>query len=192
MSDTRDRVLDAAERLVQTMGFNWFSYADIASELAIRKASVHHHFATKAELGRAMIARYSESFAAALDAIGRARVDAATKLTRYAKLYETVLRDNRLCLCAVLAAEYGSLPAPMQAEIRRFFDRNEHWLAKVIEEGRQAKTITINGSPIDVARMLLSSLEGAMLVARPYGDAKRFAAAAALVVSGLRTVGKST
>src|SRR5262245_5278787 len=117
-SDTAVRMLDAAERLVQTMGFNWFSYADIAAELGIRKASLHHHFATKADLGSALLQRYTERFDAALQAIDDSNCDAAAKLRRYTRLYEEVLRGERICLCGMLAAEYGSLPPQMQGEIR--------------------------------------------------------------------------
>ena len=67
-SDTADRILDVAERLVQMLGFNGFSYADIAAELKITKASLHYHFATKAELGARLIARYQGRFQAALAA----------------------------------------------------------------------------------------------------------------------------
>ena len=59
---TTTRILDVAERLVQTRGFNGFSYADIAVQLGITKASLHYHFATKAELGRTLIARYTGAF----------------------------------------------------------------------------------------------------------------------------------
>ena len=55
--DTAARILDVAERLVQTRGFNGFSYADVASELDVTKASLHYHFPGKAELGQALIAR---------------------------------------------------------------------------------------------------------------------------------------
>ena len=61
-SDTAARILDVAERLVQLRGFNGFSYADIAAELHITKASLHYHYAGKAELGRALIERYAERF----------------------------------------------------------------------------------------------------------------------------------
>ena len=54
---TRSRILDVAEQLVQTRGFNGFSYADISAELGITKASLHYHFATKAEHGRTLVAR---------------------------------------------------------------------------------------------------------------------------------------
>ena len=56
---TAERILDVAERLVQSRGYNGFSYADVAAELGITKASLHYHFAGKAELGEALIARYT-------------------------------------------------------------------------------------------------------------------------------------
>ena len=73
-SDTRTEILDAAERLVQQRGFNAFSYADIARELGVTKASLHYHFAGKAELGRALIERYTERFGEALAAAATADV----------------------------------------------------------------------------------------------------------------------
>ena len=54
---------------MQTCGFNGFSYADIAAELGITKASLHYHFQSKAELGDALIARYARRFADALSGI---------------------------------------------------------------------------------------------------------------------------
>ncbi len=61
-ADTRTAILDAAERLVQTRGFNGFSYADVSSELGLTTAALHYHFAGKAELGLALITRYAERF----------------------------------------------------------------------------------------------------------------------------------
>ena len=61
---TASRVLDVAERLVQVRGFNGFSYADIAAELHITKASLHYHFATKADLGEALVMCISAAMSA--------------------------------------------------------------------------------------------------------------------------------
>jgi len=187
MESTATRMLDSAEKLVQTMGFNWFSYADIAQELGVRKASLHHHFTTKGDLGLALIERYIRQFQRALEEIDARQVDAAAKLAHYAKLYEDVLRGKRLCLCGMLAAEYGSLPEPMQAGIRRFFDFNEAWLAQIVTQGRRSGEFHLQGSARDVARMLMSSLEGSLLVARPYDDVERFAASASQIIASLRT-----
>src|SRR6476660_6381990 len=65
-SGTAERVLDIAERLMQIRGFNNFSYADIATELGITKASLHYHYPGKAELGQALITRYTRRFNEAL------------------------------------------------------------------------------------------------------------------------------
>src|SRR5271167_2084057 len=99
MGNTRTRILDVAERLVQVRGFNGFSYADVAAELSITKASLHYHFPTKAELGRALVARYREAFVSALTTIDAEERTATRKLARYAQLYAAVLSDERMCLC---------------------------------------------------------------------------------------------
>src|SRR6266851_3631211 len=95
-------ILDVAERLAQTRGYNGFSYADIAAELGVTKASLHYHFPSKAELGRALIERYHGLFCAALDAIDRQTKPPQEKLKRYVGLYDAVLSNERMCLCGML------------------------------------------------------------------------------------------
>ena len=183
--DTAQRILDVAERLVQTQGFNGFSYADIAAELGITKASLHYHFVTKAALGSALITRYGAEFGRALEEIDQSAVDAREKLRRYAGLYADVLRQHRMCLCGMLAADYTTLPAAMRAGVKEFFDLNESWLARIFEEGRKQGALRFRSSPLDSARLLLGSLEGAMLVARSYGDPERFTSAAQRLLAEL-------
>src|SRR5207244_7894292 len=109
--DTATQILDVAERLAQSRGFNGFSYADVAAELHLTKAALHYHFAGKAELGEALIDRYSARFAAALDT---SAIGAPAKLKGYANLYLDVLRNKGMCLCGMLAAEYQTLPVRMR------------------------------------------------------------------------------
>jgi TetR/AcrR family transcriptional repressor of nem operon len=185
MDATRTRILDVAERLVQTRGFNGFSYADIAAEVGITKASLHYHFATKAELGRMLVERYSEAFTAALAAIAAGPPDAQQRLRDYVRLYTDVLADQRMCLCGMVAAEYGTLPPQMQEAIRAFFEINEGWLTAQIEQGVHAGRLSPRLTPRDSARMLVGALEGEMLVARAYGDPSRFETASKLLLAQL-------
>ena len=182
-STTATRVLEVAERLAQTRGFNGFSYADIAAELEITKASLHYHFASKAELGRALILEYTRKFVAAIGAIAPA--DAPNALRRYVRLYEGVLVRDRMCLCGMLAAEYSTLPPEMQSELKRFFEANESWLEGVLQGGRAAGALRFEGSALEAARSLTAGLEGAMLLARCYGEPKRFTSAAGLLLATL-------
>src|SRR5579863_2328216 len=98
-------ILDVAERLAQTRGYNGFSYADIAAELGVTKASLHYHFPSKAELGRALIERYRNVFGQALESIDLKTANPQEKLREYVELYNSVLNNERMCLCGMLAAE---------------------------------------------------------------------------------------
>lgn len=184
-ADTAQRILDIAERLVQTRGFNGFSYADIAESLGVTKASLHYHFPAKADLGKRLIERYEENFQAALAAIDAAGIDAHAKLRRYVEIYSGVLQQNRMCLCGMLAAEFATLPKPMRDEMRGFFDANERWLIGVLEQGKKKKEVRFAGPAVEVARALVGSLEGAMMLARSYGEAGRFQSVAERLLADL-------
>jgi TetR/AcrR family transcriptional regulator, transcriptional repressor for nem operon len=175
---TATRILDSAERLVQLRGFNGFSYADVATELGVTTASLHYHYAGKTELGRALVERYAERFGAALAAIEAGMPGAPARLDAYAGLYADVLHARRMCLCGMLAAEYETLPAPIRERVVTFFDDNETWLERVLERGSADGSVRLDAPPREAARLILSALEGAMLVARPYGDVERFRSAA--------------
>jgi len=182
-TETRSAILDIAERLVQRRGFNGFSYADVAAELGITKAALHYHFPGKAELGEALIARYATRFGEALEAIDSGDKPASEKLQAYTDLYLTVFRDERMCLCGMLAAEYATLPDGMRQTVVRFFDQNYAWLVRQLETGRGEGSIRLNGTAEAAAQMIVGTLEGAMLVARPYGDTARFESVASLLIT---------
>jgi TetR/AcrR family transcriptional regulator, transcriptional repressor for nem operon len=168
--DTATAILDIAERLVQCRGFNGFSYADIAAELGITKASLHYHFSGKAELGESLITRYAARFAASLAEIEARVVPAADKLEAYCGIYRAVLADHRMCLCGMLAAEYETLPDSMRRAVVSFLDHNQGWLSALLESGRAEHSLRFSDTSDQAARSIVAALEGAMLVSRPYGD----------------------
>jgi TetR/AcrR family transcriptional repressor of nem operon len=178
-------VLDAAEGLVQTRGFNGFSYADVSERVGVTTASLHYHFPGKAELGRALVERYGTRFLSALAGIASGETSAPASLEAYAALYGQVLAAGRMCLCGMLAAEYETLPSPVQRAIRAFFDANEAWLVDLLDRGREAGAPAFAGSARDAARQWTSTLEGSMLLARPFGDATRLASAAGRMIDVL-------
>ena len=180
---TAERILKTATRLVQVHGFSAFSYADVAAELGIRKASIHHHFPTKDDLGLALVRQYQAGFAAALMEIDR-KNDARDKLLAYVRLYDDVLaQGNRMCLCGMLAADSSQLPERTRLALQEFFDSNIAWIASVLAAGKKTKRLRFDGSPDAMAWTILTTLEGAMLLARPYADAKRFRQVAQQLVS---------
>jgi TetR/AcrR family transcriptional repressor of nem operon len=181
---TAERILDVAERMVQERGFNGFSYADIAAELRVSKPALHYHYPGKAELGVALVDRYTARFTEALASLDNAGLSAPATLAGYANLYLAVLREHRMCLCGMLAAEYTTLPEPMQASVLAFFAANEAWLTTVLDRGITDGTVHVTGATGDAAATIVSGLEGAMLLARPHTDLTRFETAAAALLAG--------
>lgn len=174
---TSQQILDMAQQLVQTRGFNAFSYGDIAEALHVTKASLHYHFTTKADLGVSLIDRYDRRVQDALREIDRSGIGAADKIRAYVRIYADVLRDERMCMCGMLAAEFATLPKAMQAALDRYFEQNDRWLTTVLEEGRAAGALRFSGSAADMAQFLIGSLEGSMMLARSHGGMARFDAA---------------
>lgn len=159
---------------MQTRGFNAFSYADVAAELGVRKASLHHHFATKAELGLAVVARYRGDFLASLAAIESATGSSVARLASYVELYGAVLRRKRMCLCGMMAADVATLPKPLRESVAEFFTANEAWLTRVLDAGRRQGELRFAGSASSLAAFFVGTLEGAMLVARGSGRREDF------------------
>ncbi len=171
---TQTSILDVAQELSQTRGFNAFSYRDIAERIGIRTASIHHHFRTKSDLGTAMTNRYREKFMESVREIKTTETDLHYTLSSFAELFLNTLKAGRMCLCGTLAVEYETLSPPMQAEVRAFFVESERWLEGIFEMAQVRGALPQEENASHLASAFLSSLEGAMMSVRALGDARRF------------------
>lgn len=173
--ETAQRILGVAQRMIQSQGYNGFSFRDIAAEIGIKSASVHYHYATKGDLGAAVAARYAARFVAWLERIVTEGRDARHRLILYVGLFRAaVVEDGRMCLCGMLGAESEALPPEVLNEAHQFFTRNIAWLRNVFESGASDNTLVFTGAAEDHARLVLAALEGAMVFARVSRDPKMF------------------
>lgn len=182
--DMKERILTSAQRLVQQRGFNGFSYADVAQEVGIRKASLHHHFPSKADLGVALIQAYTAQLSCALADINGSKPTAHDKLAAYIDIYRTALSADCICLGGMLATEAMTLDDGMLPSLKRFFEFNIGWLTQVLAEGSQ-KEFMLTNSPEHHARAILSALQGALLIARASGDHAGFEQTGELLIESL-------
>lgn len=167
---TADRLLDAAEAIVQSVGYAGLSFRDLAASVGISSASVHYHYPSKADLGLALARRYTDRLQAHLDALEQAHPPQRA-LARYVEVFRRVLlQDGRMCLCGMLAAEADAIPAEMRAEVARFVEMNVGWAGRVLA----AAGGDAGKAPRAHALALFASLEGALLVARATGDGTIF------------------
>ena len=163
--DTRSALLAEAEILVRTKGYAAFSYADLSERIGIRKASIHHHFPTKEMLGTTLIDSYLERFVAELEALAEKRVDTRTKLLSYGALFAQSLGDGLMPLCGALAADVAYLPTSMQERVKYFFELHTDWLERILRDGVAKREIRLDSTAHKSALLLLSTLQGASVVA---------------------------
>ena len=171
---TKDRIMDSAQALAQTRGFNAFSYADIAGELGIRKASIHHHFPSKFDLEAELLSRYRLSFDSELNSIQSGAVGSMEQLQRYTQLYLSTLKNNRICLGGMMASDVGALPDELAPALNSFFEEQVEWLAEVLRNGKSEGEINFSGSAESQAQLLLAALQGGLLMANAMGDESVF------------------
>lgn len=177
LSTTSDDILASARTLIMTGGYNGFSYADIAEVVGIRKASIHHHFPSKVELVRTLVARYRQDAQEGVAALQRNVQAPLEILNIYAGHWARCIEDasRPFCVCALLASELPSLPPEVAVEVTAFFRFLSNWLTSVMEEGAKAGTLNLS-SPADVeAEAFMACVHGAMLSARAYGKPDVFA-----------------
>jgi len=172
--DTRSTLIHEATLLLRSRGYSGFSYADLAKRVGIRKASIHHHFPSKEDLGVALVESYSEEFLRALADIWARGGDAPSMITEYFDLYRESLRQGLACLCGMLASEVEIAPAPVAKGVAQFMRANRQWLSRVISRGIDQGQIAGHWQADDAAEVLLNVSQGALLVARASDESSGF------------------
>lgn len=171
MADTRTRLLEAAEQAVREHGVEGFSYADLSSEVGIRKASIHYHFPAKADLLAALVARYRGHILTQLARIESTSRTAAAAIMAFLDLYRRALGNcTSLCLCVACAVNPQALDERVQAEISQFRRTVLAWLeARFTAAMSDASVALIQGSDQEAAGALAVA-EGGQIAARLAGE----------------------
>ena len=173
--DTRTALLDCAEAVMRARGYDGFSYADLAVAVGIRKASVHHHFHTKADLALALIERYAANFFSALDQIVVHHATGGARVAAYVAAGRAALDNGKkLCLCVAFCTGRDGLSAAVLTELDAFHTGVTAWLADAFAQGLHDRSIAGVTDPASEAPACLAVVEGAQLIARAAKDVRRF------------------
>jgi TetR/AcrR family transcriptional repressor of nem operon len=170
--ETAEQILDIAQSLIQTRGYSAISYNDISETLGIRKASIHYHFPSKADLGVAVVRRYTDRFQAALDDIAADPSRSSMSMldfymSPYLQFAET---PDTVCLCGALAGELMALPAVVRSGVEAFFAAHQAWLTDILERGARRGEFRLAAEAGKTARLVFGALQGGLIVKRTTGD----------------------
>jgi TetR/AcrR family transcriptional regulator, transcriptional repressor for nem operon len=183
-SATRDRILDAAQRLVLERGFAATSVDAVLAEASATKGAFFHHFPSKNELGRALLERYSaaderllDDFMAAAEADSD---DAAEQLVAFVRNYERAADELAPAQpgCLFVSFIYESQLAgegeddPIAASIH-------HWRTRLLEKLEAAARAHPPAIAVDLpslADQVFTTFEGGFILARALDDPSQLGA----------------
>lgn len=162
--------MDLAESFLQERGFNGFSYAHIADALDVKNAAIHYHFRTKDDLACAVIQRYRDRFQLWINNSRIKDLPPREKLDWFFSIYTNTRADNgKVCLAGSLETEFNSLPSTLREQTEGLTHELLTWLQTTLQEGREAGVFRFGGDAASKAALILSSLQGALQMARALG-----------------------
>lgn len=175
---TADAIVRCAQTSIIAGGYHGFSFATIADVVGIRKASIHHHFPTKADLVLTLVRQYRREAEEGFAAIEHNVSDPADQLRAYTGYWESCIgeAESSYCVCALLATQISVLPDDISLELRAYFRTLSGWLEAVLNRGAEQGSFILANDAHSEAETLMATVHGAMLSARAYGDPNTFAA----------------
>jgi TetR/AcrR family transcriptional regulator, transcriptional repressor for nem operon len=175
---TRDRILDAAQRLVLERGFAATSVDAVLAEAPATKGAFFHHFPSKDQLGRALLERYAaaderlmDDFMAAAEAESD---DPAEQLIAFVRLFEDAAGElapvQPGCLFVSFIYERQLAGTGEDDSIARSI---LYWRTRLLEKLESAARVHPPAIAVDLrslADLAFTTFEGGFILARAMDD----------------------
>lgn len=164
--NTKEQILEIATKLIQEKGDLGWSYADIADEVGIKKASIHYHFPSKENLIEAATEKYVEGALSLFEKVTmEPNLDCEEQLHAIFNCYRVVFMEKgKLCLCITLSQDLNRQSKLIYKKIDVFFKSLHRKLEKIITKGIEQKKIKKSINPTQLATVFLSMLQGILVI----------------------------
>jgi TetR/AcrR family transcriptional regulator, transcriptional repressor for nem operon len=164
VASTREQLLRSATDTVRRGGSAALNFRDLGRSVGVKSATVHYYFPTKSHLLTEIASQYKEAFIAALDEGISQSASLRQDLLALVDLFAGAQGESLSCLCGMLATEAELLEAEVKTAVNQFFAALQAW---VVRQAKQRGVATPGGlSPLMFARLIVSLLEGALLLSR--------------------------
>ncbi|MDQ8194498.1 TetR/AcrR family transcriptional regulator [Coraliomargarita sp. SDUM461003] len=175
-SDTKTALLDSAQDLIQRVGVNAMSYNDLSVAVGIRKASIHYHFPKKEDLIRALLLRCGEDYAAHYRAVARSNQTVMEKLQAIADIFESSLKNGKICLVGMLSVESTTLPESVQTTLESTVNGCVGVIESIFIQGVSEGSFSDSMQTAEAAHAYHDCLLGAQIMARCLQNVGHFSA----------------
>lgn len=177
-SKVRERILDAASRLILEDGFSATSVDSVLTAADASKGAFFHHFPSKEALGCAVVGRFADDDIALIERLlsvaEAAEDDPAAQYLHFLRAYEEAAEQLPLDQIGCLFASfvYDRLPADgaTKGVIAEATDTWRRLVRAKIEEALAARRPVVDVDATALADQLFVVYEGGLVLARITGD----------------------
>lgn len=164
-SNKRDDIIEYTLELISKYGYEGFSYQNLSQNFGLTKATIHHYFPRKEDLGLAICDYY-------LDFLNDYKREAAeisqplAKIEAYRAKERSNMKGEMVCPFFTLLADIRVLPEVMQQRLREVAQQEIDMLAEIFEAGRQQGQFSFEGHAATMAFLFVAAKRGSLSYSR--------------------------
>jgi AcrR family transcriptional regulator len=157
----RREILDSAQKLIATMGYEQMSVQDLLDDLQISSGAFHHYFPSRAALLQSLIERIqNESGAPLLPIVHDPHLSAIEKLQGFFDTLDQLRLAHRVDVIEVARRWYTDDNALVRLKVdQAVFEQRAPLLAAIVRQGLREGVFT-TGYPEQAGQVLMSLLQG--------------------------------
>ncbi|OUS41394.1 hypothetical protein A9R00_01155 [Oleispira antarctica] len=168
--NTKQHIVELSADMLRSSGYGGFSYLDISRKLGITKASVHHHYPKKQDLGLALCEWSHDWLTQGFEHFDAHGTSSWDKLERYLRAaMKHSLGDQKMCPISAFYNDLSKLSQPMKDALIALDDYELDWVEKVMTDGINSGDFHPQEDSRAVAALYIFSCKGALYYARLHG-----------------------
>ena len=167
--DTREAILQLGAELIQQVGYNAFSYANIAKKLDIKNAAVHYHFPSKTDLYESVVDTHIANYTLMAQEMEMASIPAKAKLEKIINRYSNLVDCDHICIIGAIAADYKTLPEKTRSKVGTLVELVLKLVEKTLQEGKKKGEFSFKESAKVQTLLIMTNLSAGVQLARITG-----------------------
>jgi len=168
--DRKTEILKLTAEMLTVKGFDSFSYNDLSQEIGISKASIHHHFKRKEDLGLALLIFMKEGTLKRTEHLRDLDISSWEKFETFLNMNAQIIENGtKNCPINSLQANVGTISPDMVVVLKEIGELEISFMTSVLEDGRKEGQMFFKGKARDHAALIMSTLRGAMQQSRIHG-----------------------
>jgi AcrR family transcriptional regulator len=170
---TRKMIVERSAEVFNTWGYFGTSMSDLVRETGLEKGGIYNHFGSKEQLALEVFDFSAELVLGRLEETLEGEGRTVERLVSAVEVHRTLAEDRPLhggCPILNTAIEADDAQPALREKVQQAMDRWQGLIVRTVREGIANGELDPEADPETLATVLISTLEGAVMMSKLYGD----------------------